>query len=635
VITAKFDADFNQFNKEVKNAERGLTEMEGGVSKIASNIKGYLLGMLSVGAATAFVKSVLDSASALTELSNQTQISGLELQQMAAAMSDYGISADELGKGMLKLSRGIAGGDDSVASALAKMGLSLKDVQGLKGEELFVKIMNSLGQLKGQLRDTTAVTLFGDKLGAAFAGAAPGIDAALAKVKEFNTFMDDDARKALADYQNAMTDAWTNIKNAVANTIGPLAAGFNTLNEATQRGISLGTQAKAFLGWGKGVQELADALANARENTQAQADATIGAAAAQAAYGRELTAEEQALQFLRTLRSNASKELTDAQVRHLEELRRIGQLNAAHAEGVGVNAQQLKKYTEELERSKKAAADLAAAQREADQLALISYKAQLDNLRSIAAARMEAYGTTAQIEALKQLDAAEQALTRTVYANITSEKDRLALVEQSGIRRREIADQIMAKEREVTSLIAAQLLAEAQAHQQRNAALGLDAQGYTKVTSAAETLRIGLEALNAQAMAGVPITERAALLMDEFARANYEAAKATDQVTQANHQAAQSFEEIAAAMRSEAAAKTANRPTSGGLLPNAIVGHGGVARDMFGRPVVPGGAISGLPVVNPMTINVNSPLGTPDQIAKAVGGALTGSYKSGGGRLPA
>lgn len=33
-------------------------------------------------------------------------------------------------------------------------------------------------------------------------------------------------------------------------------------------------------------------------------------------------------------------------------------------------------------------------------------------------------------------------------------------------------------------------------------------------------------------------------------------------------------------------------------------------------------------------VNINSPLGTPDQIAKAVGGALTGSYSSGGQRLP-
>jgi hypothetical protein len=33
--------------------------------------------------------------------------------------------------------------------------------------------------------------------------------------------------------------------------------------------------------------------------------------------------------------------------------------------------------------------------------------------------------------------------------------------------------------------------------------------------------------------------------------------------------------------------------------------------------------------------NITQPLGTPDQIARAVGSALTGSYSSGGGRLPA
>jgi hypothetical protein len=74
-----------------------------------------------------------------------------------------------------------------------------------------------------------------------------------------------------------------------------------------------------------------------------------------------------------------------------------------------------------------------------------------------------------------------------------------------------------------------------------------------------------------------------------------------------------------------------SRPAGGGLLPNAIAGRNGVAMDMYGRPTTIGGALTNLPILN---ININSPLGTPDQIASAVGGAVTGSYSSGGKRLP-
>jgi len=88
------------------------------------------------------------------------------------------------------------------------------------------------------------------------------------------------------------------------------------------------------------------------------------------------------------------------------------------------------------------------------------------------------------------------------------------------------------------------------------------------------------------------------------------------------------------AQKKTAAAKSAlaDRPAGGGLLPTGIVGGpGGVAYDQYGRPVVPGGAISGLPIVN---VNINSPLGTPDAISRAVQDAMMNSYRSGGNRLP-
>lgn len=629
-IDAKFTADFSDFQKETQKATAGVKQMEDAVGKLARNMATDLLAMFSIRSAVTFVSDITQAASALTVLSNQTQISGLEIQTMAAAMSDFGIGTDEIAKGMLKLSRGIAGGDESVATALARMGLSLKDVQDLKGEALFLKIEHALGTLKGELRDTTAATLFGDKLGAAFAQAAPGVDAAMAKVKEFNTFMDDDARKALADYDTAMKDAWTHIKNYVANAMGPLAQGFNVLNEATQRGISLGTQAKAFIGWGDGVAQLANELAGLRENTEAQTNAVNGQAAATAALGREMTAEQQASQFLRTLRKNSAEELTEANIRHLEELKRLGQLNAENAAGVGVTAAQYKKYVQGLEDAKKAASDLAAAQREADALALTSYRAQIENLKTVTTERMKAYGTTEQIRMLKELEAAEVALTRRVYEQITSEKERRALLEEINKRREDIAKQTAALQKQETDRIAQGLLSEVQAHQQRMEMQGLDYNGYVKVDTALTTLETKLAALAAEEAAGIPTKERVALLMAQFAQANYDAARATDQVIDKNHQAAKSFEELAAAMRKEAAERQASRPA--GLMPNAIVGRNGVALDMFGRPVVAGGGISQLPVVN---ISVDGHIiGTEAELARLIGNAMTGNYSKGGNRLP-
>ena len=111
----------------------------------------------------------------------------------------------------------------------------------------------------------------------------------------------------------------------------------------------------------------------------------------------------------------------------------------------------------------------------------------------------------------------------------------------------------------------------------------------------------------------------------------------------ANTAAAGARGEIEKLTATEQAATTASRPAGGTLLlPRAIATQGGIPRDLFGRPVVPDFSIAALPHEEttatghyPTTININSPLGTPDQIASAVGNAVTSSYKAGGKRLPA
>jgi phage-related minor tail protein len=65
---------------------------------------------------------------------------------------------------------------------------------------------------------------------------------------------------------------------------------------------------------------------------------------------------------------------------------------------------------------------------------------------------------------------------------------------------------------------------------------------------------------------------------------------------------------------------------------------GGVARDAFGRPVVPGGAISALPAsLGQQNISVvvnGSVLSTEEQLAAVMENALMGAYRRGGQRLP-
>lgn len=154
---------------------------------------------------------------------------------------------------------------------------------------------------------------------------------------------------------------------------------------------------------------------------------------------------------------------------------------------------------------------------------------------------------------------------------------------------------------------------------------GIDAltrSGQLTSEQSTEFARLAIEAQAALAALKPLVT-----VTEDLVKAQWDYVKALDEEARAQAKAAEE------AKKKTDAAKAAkeDRPVGGGLFPTGIVGRGGVAYDQYGRPVVPGGAISGLPVVH---VNINSPLGTPDAISRAVQEAMMNSYRGGGNRLP-
>ena len=209
--------------------------------KLTDTVKQLALGfaaMFTARAAFNFVKSTIDEAAALKDLSQQTHINVEELQLLAGAMSEFGVDADMLGNGLFNLGRRIAKGDDSVVLALRQMGMSLRDVQGLEGEELFLTIERGLARLHGSLRDTTAADLFGSRLGMAMAGASEGIDGAMESARRLNTVMSEESVDALDRYDEAIKRAQRSLSAMAANMVGPVAEGFNVIVDAAGNGVS-------------------------------------------------------------------------------------------------------------------------------------------------------------------------------------------------------------------------------------------------------------------------------------------------------------------------------------------------------------------------------------------------------------
>jgi hypothetical protein len=236
-------AKLEAMGKDVPEGIRRVAEETKGASKETetwgTSVKGLAMQYLSFQAAMAagraaldFVKDVAAQAGALNDLSAQTRISTDDLQIMAGAMRDFGVDQDQLGRGLFKLSKQIAGGDESVAATLDVMGLSLQKVRGMKGAELFETIQDGLAHLQGGLRDTAAIELYGEKLGMVMSGAAEGSKAALAAERERSNYMSKEAIEAL----DAAGEAWDRLSAkitawAATNVLGPIAKGLNDFIE--------------------------------------------------------------------------------------------------------------------------------------------------------------------------------------------------------------------------------------------------------------------------------------------------------------------------------------------------------------------------------------------------------------------
>lgn len=548
-VATEAAAKLTAMGQDVPPKIQAIADAHKNVSVLQTEILGKLgdvaaaFGLaFSIDSAVRFLSTITEEAKALQILSAQTQINVEDLQVLGGATRQFGVSSEQLGRAIFQLGQRIAGGDASVVSGLALLGLSLDDVKGKHGEELFLMVETAAGKLTGTLRDTAMADLYGARLGSSLGALSTGITEAMDKARAMNTIMSADAVKAAADYAIAIERANSNLKAMATTLIGPMAEGFNTVAEAQQKGAGFwaiaAAMAKDFAAsntaTGASTSNLADLLDKLNQKTEANAKATAGATDQQTKRVVAMTEEEQHAQFLATLQANASVALTAQQVTDLAHLKEIGELNAKNAEGIGVNAAQFAKYTASLEAAKKATEVLKAAQAEADALAMTGYTNRLKGLQEIEKAHVALGGDyRSQLAALQSLDAAEQALAKSTFDALTSEKDRAKVVADSVNQHIALMAQEQAVQLKQAGVVNDAILRELDASEKLNAEWGLNAMGAIRLQSTAlDDLTRKLTALHLLKVDGISQAKEEQLLTDAYTAALDREGQAEDAVIQ-------------------------------------------------------------------------------------------------------
>jgi hypothetical protein len=136
--TAQFQADMGKAAKAAEDASKRI----GIAFSFAKGVIGSIAGAVSVGAFVELIKGSIDAQDHLNDLSKATQVSVETLGGLGFAAQQSGSSLDGMAKAFGKFNLQVAaaaGGNEEAIQDFKDIGISLKQLQTLSVDELFLK----------------------------------------------------------------------------------------------------------------------------------------------------------------------------------------------------------------------------------------------------------------------------------------------------------------------------------------------------------------------------------------------------------------------------------------------------------------------------------------------------------------
>lgn len=225
-LLVKLGLDSSSFDAGVKKADSAVS---GFARSTLGSVKGQLAAAFSIGAVTAFGHSIVEAADRVGDLADQMSLSTEEVQKLDIAAKRSGVEVEQMGNMFLKVGeyRKKAGeGDQDAVDMLAKMGVSLADIQNrsLSNKDIAEKIAGWYGNTAKTAKDQAdLVEIAGTKSEKLLAVLAAMHDLGPVKI-----FSEEDIA-AISKFKDASEDFKRNMMVAAAPGVGFWA---NVLNKA-------------------------------------------------------------------------------------------------------------------------------------------------------------------------------------------------------------------------------------------------------------------------------------------------------------------------------------------------------------------------------------------------------------------
>lgn len=254
-LRVSLSADTAHFDAGMKRAQRQASASSAAIGKSLGTLKAGVAGFaaaFSVGLLSAGIKSALDYAGSLGEVSQQLGVTTKDLQVLRFAAGQAGIGQEELDKSLLKLrvTMGqVAAGAQAPTKALAAIGLTAKDLAGLDTGTALRKIADGLSKVRdSSQRAAIEVALFGKtgaKLDTILAGGSKGINELSLAAEKLGVVLSDSQIQSADETADKLDAVKTVLAAQISGVVADNAGSILTLAGAL---ASLTSSIVSFLG---------------------------------------------------------------------------------------------------------------------------------------------------------------------------------------------------------------------------------------------------------------------------------------------------------------------------------------------------------------------------------------------------
>lgn len=209
--------------KETDTLKGSVVALGAAAGTMAAQLAGQALrGVINMG------RQAVETAGQLVDLSAKTGLSTTTLQRMQAVANQSGGSLESFSSAAYKLGIRLAGGGDSVESAVGKLGLAWGRLETMSPDKRFEAVIRALSNME----DATERNRIGQELfGRSFEGIAAGIEAGYFEIADAANIATDAQLRAL----DAAGDRWQKAKDDFAATtqsiLGNAFLAFDTIRK--------------------------------------------------------------------------------------------------------------------------------------------------------------------------------------------------------------------------------------------------------------------------------------------------------------------------------------------------------------------------------------------------------------------